>query len=188
MAAAKRVLVFGPPGSGKGTQSAILADRLGVPAISTGDMLRDAVRSENDLGRRVKATMDAGLLVDDDTMAEVVRERLAQPDARRGFLLDGYPRTLGQARTLGEILERQRATLDAVVLLEVPTDELVRRALARQRADDRAEVVRERLRIYEEKTAPLIEHYASANLLCRIDGTRPVGEVTAAITAGLEAA
>lgn len=181
MAVAKRVLMFGPPGSGKGTQAAILSQRLGVPAISTGEMLRDAVRGSSPLGLRVKETMEAGLLVDDETMVDVVRERLAAQDARGGFLLDGYPRTVSQAETLEQILEGKGTALDAVVLLEVPTEELVRRATARQREDDREEVVRERLRIYDEKTSPLVAHYEGLGLVRRIDGTATVEAVTAAV-------
>lgn len=181
MVVAKRVLMFGPPGSGKGTQAAVLAERLGVPAISTGDMLRRAVRSGSDLGARVQATVESGLLVDDDTMADVVRARLAEEDAHEGFLLDGYPRTVGQAETLRQILELRGEGLDAVVLLDVPTNELVRRAVARQREDDREEVVRERLKIYAEKTSPLVAHYEQAGLVRRIDGTLSVEVVTAAI-------
>jgi adenylate kinase len=179
--------MFGPPGSGKGTQAAILSEHLGVPAISTGEMLRDAVRGGSPLGRKVKETMEAGLLVDDETMVGVVRERLARDDAREGFLLDGYPRTVSQAETLASILEAQATRLDAVVLLEVPTEELVRRAIARQREDDREEVVRERLKIYEQKTAPLIAHYEGQGLVRRIDGTRPVDAVTTAVEHALGA-
>jgi adenylate kinase len=156
-----------------------LCERLGVCAISTGDMLREAVAAGNELGRRVQGIMDAGELVDDATMADVVRERLARTDARQGFLLDGYPRTLPQAETLAGILRDAGLSLDAVLLVEVPEDELVRRTLLRGRADDKEEVVRERLRVYGEKTAPLIGYYRQRSLLHEIDGNRPVEEVTA---------
>jgi adenylate kinase len=186
---AARVLLFGAPGSGKGTQAAILAARLGVPAISTGDMLREAVVGGSELGRKVEGILTTGALVDDDTMASVVRERLGRPDARHGFLLDGYPRTLPQAETLADVLRRQGKELDAVVLLAVPETELVRRLTSRQRgADDRAEVVRERLRIYDEKTAPLIGYYQQRGLLRRVDGHRTVPEVADAILATLRRA
>jgi adenylate kinase len=185
---ARRVLVFGAPGSGKGTQAALLAERLGVPAISTGEMLRAAVASGSELGRRVEGILAAGTLVDDDTMADVVRERLAQPDARRGFLLDGYPRTLPQAVTLEDILRRQGAGLDAAILLEVPDTELVRRLIDRKREDDREDVVRERLRVYDDKTAPLIGYYQQRGLLRRVDGHRTVPEVADAILATLRRA
>lgn len=174
-----RVVLLGPPGAGKGTQAQRLCDHLGVPAISTGDMLREAVADGTDLGRRVEGIMASGSLVDDATMAEVVRERLAKPDARQGFLLDGYPRTLPQAETLRGILGAGSQSLDAVLLVEVPEDELVRRALLRGRADDKEDVVRERLRVYREKTAPLIGYYRERGLLREIDGNRPIEEVAA---------
>ncbi len=176
-----RVLLFGAPGSGKGTQAALLAERLGVPAISTGEMLRAAVAGGSALGRKVDGILAAGELVDDETMGHVVRDRLAQTDARRGFLLDGYPRTLPQAATLEEILRRQSASLDAAILLEVPDAELVRRLTSRGREDDREDVVRERLRLFDEKTAPLIGYYRQRGLLRRVDGDRTVPEVADAI-------
>jgi adenylate kinase len=183
-----RVLLFGPPGSGKGTQAALLAERLGVPAISTGDMLRQAVTGGTELGQKVAGILAAGSLVDDDTMAEVVKERLRRADARRGFLLDGYPRTLGQADMLESILREQGASMDAAILLEVPEEELVRRMTGRQRADDGAEVVRHRLRLYREKTTPLVGHYERLGLLRRVDGNRGVPEVAESIVAVLRSA
>ena len=189
-ATASRVLLFGPPGSGKGTQAALLAQRLGVPAISTGEMFRQAVAAGNELGRKVEAILGLGHLVDDDTTADVVRARLAQPDARAGFLLDGYPRTLAQAETLEEILRSRGESLDAAVFLEVPESEVVRRMSGRRqqagRADDTPEVVRERMRVYEEQTAPLVEHYGRRGLLRRVDGNRPVDEVAEAVLAALQ--
>ena len=184
-----KLVFLGPPGSGKGTQAEVLAEQLGVSHISTGAMLRDAVEEGSDLGRKVEAIMNSGALVDDDTMADVVRDRLAKSDARRGFILDGYPRTLPQAETLGAILTGQPgggATLDAVVLIDVPEDELVRRALARQRADDKEEVVRERLRVYREKTEPLIGHYRERHLLRAVDGNAPIEEVTSRILGAID--
>ncbi|HEX3551845.1 MAG TPA: adenylate kinase [Thermoanaerobaculia bacterium] len=174
-----RVILLGPPGAGKGTQAEVLCRRLSVCAISTGEMLREAVAAGNELGVRVRGIMASGELVDDATMAEVVRDRLARQDAGEGFLLDGYPRTLPQAETLAGILRDAGLSLDAVLLVEVPEDELVRRTLLRGRADDREEVVRERLRVYREKTAPLIGYYRERGLLHEIDGNRPVEEVTA---------
>ena len=178
---AARVVLLGPPGAGKGTQAQVLGRRLGVPAISTGDMLREAVADGSELGRKVKEIMTSGALVDDATMAEVVRGRLAKPDACAGFLLDGYPRTLPQAETLAGILRGEGCGLDAVLLVDVPEEELVRRTLARGRADDKEEVIRERLRVYREKTAPLIGYYRERGLLREIDGNLPIQEVTAAM-------
>lgn len=174
-----RVVLLGPPGAGKGTQAQVLGKHLGVPAISTGDMLREAVANSSELGRKVESIMTSGSLVDDATMAQVVRERLARPDARTGFLLDGYPRTLTQAETLAGILREAGRQLDAVLLVYVPEDELVRRTLSRGRADDKEGVIRERLKVYREKTAPLIGYYRERGLLREIDGNRPVEDVTA---------
>ena len=189
---AERVLLFGPPGSGKGTQAALLAARLGVPAISTGETFRQAVAARSELGCKVEAILALGNLVDDVTTSEVVRGRLAQPDARRGFILDGFPRTLAQAETLEEILRSRGESLDAAVFLEVPEAEVVRRMSGRRdqagRADDDPEVVRGRMRVYEAQTAPLVDYYGRRGLLRRVDGNRPVGEVAEALLAALHAA
>jgi adenylate kinase len=185
---ALRVVLFGPPGSGKGTQATLLAGRLGVPAVSTGEMLRAAVKSGSPLGHQVESTLAAGQLVDDGTMASLVHERLERPDAQRGFLLDGYPRTLPQADTLAEIVRHQGETLDAVIFLEVPEEELVRRMTGRGRADDSEHTVRERLRVYREQTTPLMGYYQNRGLLRRVDGYRAVPEVAEAIMAALRSA
>lgn len=181
MAGDAKLVLLGPPGSGKGTQAEILAGELGVPHVSTGDMLRGAVEEGSALGRKVEGIMNAGALVDDGTMAEVVRERLARPDGRDGFLLDGYPRNLAQAETLEAILSASDRGLDAVVLLEVPEEELVARAAGRGRSDDSEDVVRERLRVYREKTEPLVEHYDERGLLRPVDGVGSIGDVTGRI-------
>ncbi|HVR29611.1 MAG TPA: adenylate kinase [Thermoanaerobaculia bacterium] len=182
----RRVVFLGPPGSGKGTQAALLAEDLGVPAISTGDMLREAVANGSEIGRRVRKIMEAGELVGDELMADVVKERLGHADAGRGFLLDGFPRTAAQAETLRQILDGVSEDLDHVVFIDVPEEELVRRALLRQRADDRDDVVRERLRVYREKTQPLVEDYRAQGLLREIDGNREVDTVRRAILDALE--
>ena len=174
-----RVVLLGPPGAGKGTQAQVLCQHLGVPAISTGDMLREAVAEGTPLGNKVQGIMASGALVDDALMADVVRDRLAKADAGRGFLLDGYPRTLPQAETLAGILRDAGRNLDAVLLVDVPEDELVRRTLLRGRGDDKEDVIRERLRVYREKTAPLIGYYRERGLLREIDGNRPIEDVTA---------
>lgn len=177
--------MLGAPGSGKGTQAELLADVLGVPAISTGAMLRQAVSAGNALGERVKGIMASGELVDDALMSEVVRQRLDGSDVVNGFLLDGYPRTTQQAATLDTLLDERGRALDAVVLLDVPESVLVRRAAARKRDDDKEQVVRERLRVYREKTEPLVAHYAGRGLLRRIDGDRDIREVTSSILQAL---
>lgn len=179
--AARRLVLLGAPGSGKGTQAAILAAKLGVPSISTGEMLREAVTAGTSLGQRVEAIMSAGKLVDDETMAAVIEARLAKPDAIDGFVLDGYPRTLGQADTLASILERMGWSLDSVVHIEVPEAELVERALARKRADDKEEVIRQRLEVYHQQTQPLIDHYRGSELLRMVDGHQAIDGVAQSI-------
>jgi adenylate kinase len=180
-----RIVFLGPPGSGKGTQAKLLARRLGVPAVSTGDMLREAVRRETPLGLRAKAIMEAGDLVPDDVVTGLIRERIASPDAAGGFLLDGYPRTIAQAEALERLLEERGASLDAVVNLEVPEAALLDRLLGRAgeegRSDDRPETVRERLRVYAEKTAPLVAFYERSGLLTHVDGFGSVEDVSGRI-------
>lgn len=181
-----RAVLLGAPGCGKGTQAERLETALGVPAISTGDLLRQAVAMKTSLGERVASTLASGQLVGDDLMADIVRSRLQRDDAADGFVLDGYPRTIGQAETLEEILGQGGTLLDAVIFLDVAEEILVQRALARRREDDKEPVVRRRLALYREKTAPLIEHYRERGLLRSIDGDRPVGEVTQCILAAIE--
>lgn len=171
-------VLLGAPGSGKGTQAERLSAALGIPAISTGEMLRQEVARGSAVGGRVSAVMASGRLVDDELMAQVVRERLRRPDAAAGFVLDGYPRTPAQAEMLDALLAEGGLEVTAVVLLDVPERVLVRRALARKRQDDREEVVRRRLEVYREKTEPLIAHYEGRGLLSRIDGDRPVEVIT----------
>lgn len=178
---ALRIVLLGPPGSGKGTQAGTVAESLGVPAISTGEMLREAVAAGSPLGLRVNEIMAAGELVDDETMADVVRERLAAEDAQKGFVLDGYPRTLSQAATLQEILDRSGKRLDAVVQIDVPESELVNRVLGRHRADDTEEVIRQRLAVYHEQTEPLIAFYRERSLLRDVDGHQSIEEVAKSI-------
>ncbi len=181
-----RVILLGPPGSGKGTQGEVLSKRYGVPQISTGDMLRSAIAAGSELGRKVQGIMNAGALVDDGTMLEVVTERLRLPDTERGFLLDGYPRTLPQAQALERILGE--GGIDHVLLVEVPEEELVRRMVARGRADDTPEVARDRQRVYREATEPLVAYYGERGLVRRIAGFRSIPEVTEQMVAALEGA
>jgi adenylate kinase len=182
-----RLVLLGPPGAGKGTQAKEVSKRLGIPAISTGDIFRANVSQATPLGKEAQRYMDAGEYVPDSLTNAMVRDRLAEPDCRPGFLLDGYPRTLAQAETLAGILEAAGRPLDAVLLLTVPEQELLRRALARARSDDREEVVRERLRVYREETEPLIGYYRRLGLLREVDGNQPVDEVGRALLAALEA-
>jgi adenylate kinase len=187
-----RLVFLGPPGSGKGTQAKQLAQRLGVPAISTGDMLREAVRQETPLGRRAKAVMVAGELVPDEVMIGLIRERIAAPDARQGFLLDGFPRTAEQARALERLLEGNGAALDAVINLSAPEEVLVERLLLRAssegRSDDGPETVRERLRVYRAKTEPLVSYYRTRGLATDVDGVGEIAEVARRIDRAVDGA
>lgn len=185
-----RVVFLGPPNSGKGTQAVFLAESLGIPAISTGDMLRAAVAAGSELGARVKDVMNRGELVSDDLMAEVVKDRLAQDDAGAGFLLDGYPRTLPQVATLDQILGEIGRPLDHVVMIDAPEDVLVARAKKRQieqgREDDNDDVVRRRLQEYRDKTEPLVGTYRDRGLLREVDGDQSIDGVRAAVLAATQ--
>ena len=177
-----RFLLIGPPGAGKGTQAALLADAYGIPAISTGDIFRANVKAETELGLLAKSFMDKGEYVPDSVTNDLVRDRLSHEDAQRGFLLDGYPRTRDQVLKLDDILHASNQKLDAVVLLTADTDELVKRLLNRaqeqNRADDTEEVIRHRQHLYLEQTQPLIEIYSSRDMVIEIDGLGQVSEVT----------
>jgi adenylate kinase len=187
-----RLILMGPPGAGKGTQATVIADHLGVPAISTGDIFRANVSQETELGLEAKRYMDAGDYVPDSVTNAMVRDRIAQADAKAGFLLDGYPRTVAQVEELDAMLREQDAELDAVLVLTVDRDEVVQRLLKRAelegRADDTEEVIRRRQEVYAEQTAPLIEVYAERGLLTEVDGMGAVDEVTARVFSALEAA
>ncbi len=176
-----RIVFLGPPGSGKGTQASQLAKRLGVPAISTGEILREAVRKKTALGQKAQAVMERGELVSDDLIVALIGERLAEADARRGFILDGFPRTLAQARAFETMLSGNGDALSAVLNFSVPEAQLVERMLGRAqaegRADDRPETIRERMRVYREKTEPLVGFYRDRDLLAEIDGVGSVSEV-----------
>ena len=186
-----RLLLIGAPGAGKGTQAERLAETFSIPAISTGDIFRHNVKNETELGKQAKAFMDRGEYVPDSLTNALVRDRLSHADAAAGFLLDGYPRTADQVNELDDILASMDTSLDAVVLLTADTDEVVRRllnrALEQGRADDTEEVIRRRLEVYEEQTAPLISVYASRGLVVMIDGLGEVIEVTERILEGLAA-
>lgn len=181
-----RGVLLGAPGSGKGTQAARLSKRLGIPAISTGEMLREAVTAGSDLGRRVEKILISGALVDDQAMAEVVRDRLVEADAANGFLLDGYPRNHEQAEKLAEILAELGTALDLVWFVDVPKEELMRRALARRREDDQEDVIERRLELYRNVTDPLVGYYGDLGLIRRVDGNQSIERVTEAMMAALE--
>jgi adenylate kinase len=196
-----RIVLLGPPGSGKGTQSQLLVKALGIPQISTGDLLRDAVSKSTELGLRAKAAMDSGKLVDDDTVLSMIRERLGLADAAKGFILDGFPRNIAQAEALQQMLGGMGTPLQAVVLLNLDLGILFKRLTGRricqdcgrvfnvyssppegahrliQRPDDKEEVIGKRLDVYEAQTKPLIKYYEAAGLLRIVDADADVDTV-----------
>ena len=188
-------MLLGPPGSGKGTQAAVLAERLGIPAVSTGDLFRAHVDSGTELGRTAAAFAAAGDLVPDDVTIAMVVDRLGQPDCRGGYLLDGFPRTIGQAERLGDELAARGRHLDAVLELVVDDGELIRRMSTRRvlvdgdwvvRDDDQPETVRHRLVVYRQLTAPLVDFYADRGVLRRVDAGGDVAAVAARVLAALD--
>ena len=185
-----RLILMGPPGAGKGTQAKVISERLGVPAVSTGDIFRQNMSQATDLGREAKRYIDAGDYVPDEVTNAMVRDRISQPDAQNGFLLDGYPRTVSQVAELDAMLDKAEDALDAVVVLTVDREEVVQRLLKRARHEDRTddteEVARHRQAVYYEQTAPLIDMYADRGLLVEVDGMGPVDDVTARVFEALE--
>lgn len=183
-----RLILLGPPGAGKGTQAALLTSRHSIPQLSTGDMLRAAVAAQTEVGKRAKAVMDAGQLVSDEIVNQIVSDRIDASDCVNGFILDGYPRTVPQAKALGEMLQSKGLKLDAVIELKVDETALVKRMENRVaetlanggqvRSDDNPESFRKRLVEYREKTAPLSDYYASTGELKTIDGMANVDTVT----------
>ncbi|WP_297056168.1 adenylate kinase [Thermosulfurimonas sp.] len=202
------IVFLGPPGAGKGTQAKRIAEKYGIPQISTGDMFREHLSKGTELGKKAKEYMDKGQLVPDEIVLGMVEERLKQPDCEKGFILDGFPRTVPQAEALDEMLAKWGKKIDFAIAIEVPDEELVKRLTGRrtckncgmmyhiifkppkvegkcdacggelyQRADDNEETVRNRLKVYHESTAPLIEYYEKKGVLHRIDGTGSIDEI-----------
>lgn len=192
MTSGTRLLLIGPPGAGKGTQASRLASSFGVPAISTGDIFRANVANETELGLKVKAIMSAGEYVPDDITNAIVADRLREADAQRGFLLDGYPRTPEQVAELDRVLAAEHEPLNAVVQIDADTDEVVARLLKRAeeqgRSDDTEDVIRHRMSVYADQTAPLIDLYEKRGILVTVDGLGAVDEVTQRILSALAAA
>jgi len=181
-----RIIFIGPPGVGKGTQSKRLVEYLRIPHLSSGDMLRQAVEEGTEIGRAAQQYLSAGSLVPDDLVIQVLRDRLAASDCERGCLLDGFPRTAGQAKALSEMLEKTGRPLDAVIALRVDPDELVRRLAGRGRSDDKPDTVRARLKHYQDSTEPLLDYYDRQGLLINIDGSGTQDEVFGRIKSALD--
>lgn len=188
---ATRLVIVGPQGSGKGTQGIRIAEAYGIPEISTGDIFRANIKEGTELGLKVKAITDAGDLVSDELTGAIVRDRLSQPDAARGFLLDGYPRNTAQLHHLDEFLAERGESLDAVIELAVPREESLKRIALRAaeqgRSDDTEEAIAHRLDIYERQTAPLLAVYGERGIVETIDGVGSLDEITERILSALEA-
>jgi adenylate kinase len=186
------VIFFGPPGSGKGTQASGLAVRAGIPQISTGDMLRQAVKEGSPLGKKAKAIMDSGDLLPDEIIVGLMKDRIDGPDCRDGFILDGFPRTIAQAEVLEKLLRERGRKVDAVLNLRADerevTDRMSGRAVAEGRTDDNPETIRERLRVYREKTEPLLSWFEKRGALVNIEGMGSVEEVSRRVDDSLAAA
>ncbi len=185
------IILLGPPGAGKGTQAKILEDKHGLKQLSTGDMLRAAVASGDEIGRQAKEIMDAGQLMPDALMVEMISQRIEQPDCAKGFILDGFPRTVPQAEALDALLEGKGLKLNAVIEVSVPDEALVQRIETRSRqsaesgaaarSDDNVETLRKRLKVYHDQTAPILPYYERTGRLKRVDGLQSIEEVTAQI-------
>ena len=184
-----RLVLLGAPGSGKGTQAELLRTELGVPHVSTGDLLRAAVKAGTPLGLQAKSVMEAGKLVSDEIVLAMLEERLARPDAAAGFILDGYPRNLAQCEALERVLERIGQPLEVAIKLDVPHELIVERIAGRAekegRKDDTPETVRERLRVYAEQTEPVAAHFAAIGKLTTVDGVGELADVSRRILAAL---
>ena len=184
-----RLILLGPPGAGKGTQAKILVETYGIPQLSTGDILRSAIQNRTPLGLAAKEVMDRGDLVSNDIVNGIVSDRLDADDCKSGFILDGFPRTIGQAEALDGMLADKGMELDAVIEMTADADVLVARVINRakesNRPDDNPEVIRKRLDVYKNDTAPLVEYYRQRGLVKTVDGMEPVDQVTAAIKAAI---
>ncbi len=176
-----RFILFGPPGAGKGTQAALLSEQLSLPHISTGDLFRAAVHEKTVLGLKVQAFLDQGELVPNEVVIDMIQDRLSQEDSKNGWLLDGYPRSVPQAHALDTLLDALDQSIDQVINLKVSDEFLLERLLGRGRKDDTEEVIRRRLQVYQDQTAPLIQLYRDRDQLTDIDGSAPVEVVTASI-------
>jgi adenylate kinase len=182
----KRLIFLGPPGAGKGTQALNLAEAYSIPHISTGDILRAAVASQTDLGKQAKSFMDAGELVTDQLIIDLVRDRLSQSDVDNGWILDGFPRTAAQATFLDQLLTEIDQSCDHVINFDVPDEKLVARLLGRGRTDDNEETIRNRLKVYRDQTAPLIGFYSDRKQLVTVNGDQSIEVVSDALNQVLQ--
>ena len=182
------LILFGPPGAGKGTQAKKLAEEYGITQLSTGDMFRYNIKNETDIGKRVKSILDAGDLVPDELVVEMVEQELKQPKYENGYILDGFPRTVEQAEALDALLEKRGESLDSFIMLDVPEEELVKRILSRDegRSDDTEEGVKKRLNVYREETEPVKNYYKQQDLGTYIDGVGSIDEIFGRIKKSLE--
>jgi adenylate kinase len=184
-----RLILLGPPGAGKGTQAKVLVESYGIPQLSTGDILRSAIQNRTPLGLAAKEVMDRGDLVSNDIVNGIVSDRLDAEDCKAGFILDGFPRTIGQAEALDGMLADKGMELDAVIEMTADAEVLVARVINRakesNRPDDNPEVIRKRLEVYKNDTAPLVDYYRKRGLVKTVDGMEPVEQVTAAIKAAI---
>jgi adenylate kinase len=186
----KRLIFMGPPGAGKGTQAKIICEEMKIPQVSTGEILRDSIQKGTEMGLKAKKFMDAGDLVPDEVVIGIIKDRLKEPDCKEGFLLDGFPRTIDQAKALDQLLKDMGIALDAVINIAVPDSELLARLLERAkiegRADDNEETIKNRLMNYNKKTLPLLDYYKGTGILQEKNGLGKVEEITALIREGLK--
>ncbi|MEP2448061.1 MAG: adenylate kinase [Balneola sp.] len=182
------IILFGPPGAGKGTQAKLLQDKYSIPHLSTGDIFRTAIKNQTPLGVKVKSILDAGQLVPDETVVDLVADELKDPKYDNGFILDGFPRTVPQAEAFDEIAENQNKAIDAFVVLTVPEKELISRILSRGqgRTDDTEEKIKTRLEVYHEETKPVQNHYSSKGVVKEIDGIGTIDEIFERIASSLK--
>ena len=175
-----RIILFGPPGCGKGTQAAFITEALSIPHLSTGDMLRSAVSSKSEIGLKAKEIMEKGDLVSDEIVLSIVQERVANSDSKRGFILDGFPRTVNQAQRLDLLLSKSQK-IDCVLRIKVDEEEIIKRLIDRGRNDDKPEIIKNRFKSYNAETQPLIPFYESRGILFNIDGMQEVEKVSVEI-------